>query len=82
MSIGIILASHGEFAKAALGSAEMLAGEQKDVHALALTVENHWMTWKKKWRMHMPTFPRVAMSSLRSVTFTGDHHSTQSPAVC
>ena len=37
MSTGIILASHGEFAKAALGSAEMLAGEQKDVHALALT---------------------------------------------
>ncbi len=39
MSIGIILASHGEFAKAALGSAEMLAGKQDDVYALALTVE-------------------------------------------
>lgn len=39
MSTGIILASHGEFAKAALGSAEMLAGEQKDVHALALTTD-------------------------------------------
>lgn len=39
MSIGIILASHGEFAKAALGSAEMIAGKQKDVHALALRVD-------------------------------------------
>lgn len=39
MSIGIILASHGEFAKAALSSAEMLAGKQDDVYALSLTVE-------------------------------------------
>lgn len=39
MSTGIILASHGEFAKAALGSAEMIAGKQENVHALALTVD-------------------------------------------
>ena len=82
MSIGIILASHGEFAKAALGSAEMLAGEQKDVHALALTVEKSLDDLEKEVADAYADLPRVAMSSLRSVTFTGDHHSTQSPAVC
>lgn len=39
MSTGIILASHGEFAKAALGSAEMIAGKQENIIALALTVD-------------------------------------------
>lgn len=39
MSTGIILASHGELAKAALGSAEMIAGMQENVHALALTTD-------------------------------------------
>lgn len=33
---GIILVSHGEFAKAALTSAEMIAGKQEDVIALGL----------------------------------------------
>lgn len=33
---GIILVSHGEFAKAALASAEMIAGKQQDVVALGL----------------------------------------------
>lgn len=37
--IGMILVSHGEFAKAALNSAEMIAGKQEDVFAYALTVE-------------------------------------------
>lgn len=39
MSTGIILASHGEFAKAALGSAEMIAGKQRDVYAVSLSVD-------------------------------------------
>ncbi len=39
MSIGILMASHGEFAKAALASAEMIAGKQENVFALALTVD-------------------------------------------
>lgn len=38
-NLGIILVSHGEFAKAALGSAEMIVGPQEDVIALALTVD-------------------------------------------
>lgn len=33
---GIILASHGDFAKAALGSAEMIIGKQDDVVAFGL----------------------------------------------
>lgn len=35
-SFGIILASHGDFAKAALGSAEMIVGKQEDVVAFGL----------------------------------------------
>lgn len=35
-SLGIILASHGAFAKAALGSAEMIIGKQENVVALGL----------------------------------------------
>lgn len=38
-NIGILLLSHGEFAKAALGSAEMIAGKQENAIALALTVD-------------------------------------------
>ena len=38
-NLGIILVSHGEFAKAALGSAEMIVGPQEEVTALALTVD-------------------------------------------
>lgn len=37
MRVGVIVASHGEFAKAALGSVEMIVGPQPDVRALALT---------------------------------------------
>lgn len=37
MRVGVIVASHGEFAKAALGSVEMIVGPQSDVRALALT---------------------------------------------
>lgn len=36
MRTGLILVSHGEFAKAALGSAQMITGEQEDVYAYAL----------------------------------------------
>lgn len=36
MKVGVILASHGEFARAALGSIEMIAGPQPDVLALGL----------------------------------------------
>ena len=39
MRIGVILASHGEFARAALGAVEMIAGKQGDVVALGLTAE-------------------------------------------
>lgn len=39
MRIGVILASHGEFARAALGAVEMIAGKQNDVAALGLTAE-------------------------------------------
>ena len=38
-TLGIIVASHGEFAKAALGSANMIVGETKHARALALTVD-------------------------------------------
>ena len=39
MRIGVILASHGEFARAALGAVEMIAGKENDVAALGLTAE-------------------------------------------
>lgn len=39
MRVGVILASHGEFARAALGSAEMIAGHQEDVYALSLLAD-------------------------------------------
>lgn len=39
MRVGVIVASHGEFARAALGSVEMVAGPQEDVRALALTAD-------------------------------------------
>lgn len=37
MKTGLLLLSHGEFAKAALASAEMITGHQEQVIALALT---------------------------------------------
>lgn len=37
MNVGIILLSHGSFAKAAKESVEMIAGSQKNLYALALT---------------------------------------------
>lgn len=39
MRVGVIVASHGEFARAALGSVAMIVGPQEDVCALALTPE-------------------------------------------
>ena len=39
MKIGVILASHGEFAKSALETVEMIAGKQEDVVALGLSSE-------------------------------------------
>lgn len=38
--IGLIFVSHGDFAKAALASAEMIAGKQEDVIALALAQDS------------------------------------------
>lgn len=38
-NFGIILVSHGEFAKATLGSVEMIAGKQEDVIAYELDVD-------------------------------------------
>lgn len=45
MRIGVILASHGEFARAALGAVEMIAGKQGDVVALGLTAEKSLETF-------------------------------------
>lgn len=39
MRTGVLLASHGEFAQAALASVEMIAGPQEDVYALALAAD-------------------------------------------
>lgn len=44
---GLILVSHGDFAKAALASAEMIAGKQDDVVALALS-EDSSLEWLEK----------------------------------
>lgn len=38
-TLGVVLMSHGEFAKAALESAKMIAGEAQNVRALALTAD-------------------------------------------
>lgn len=46
MRIGVILASHGEFARAALGAVEMIAGKQPDVVALGLTAEKSLETFE------------------------------------
>lgn len=40
MRTGIILVSHGDFAKAALASAEMIMGEQEDIYAFALQTDS------------------------------------------
>ena len=45
MRIGVILASHGEFARAALGVVEMIAGKQPDVVALGPTAEKSLETF-------------------------------------
>lgn len=39
MRVGVIVASHGEFARAAMGSVEMIAGPQQDVRTLALLAD-------------------------------------------
>lgn len=46
MRIGVILASHGEFARAALGAVEMIAGKQPDVVALGLTADKSLETFE------------------------------------
>lgn len=50
MRIGVILASHGEFARAALGAVEMIAGKQPDVIALGLTAEKSLETFEAEMR--------------------------------
>ncbi len=50
MRIGVILASHGEFARAALGAVEMIAGKQPDVVALGLTAEKSLETFEAEMR--------------------------------
>lgn len=50
MRIGVILASHGEFARAALGAVEMIAGEQPDVIALGLTADKSLETFEAEMR--------------------------------
>lgn len=50
MRIGVILASHGEFARATLGAVEMIAGEQSDVIALGLTAEKSLETFEAEMR--------------------------------
>ena len=47
-TLGIILISHGEFARAALDSAQMIAGPQEDVIALALTVSKSLDEFEKE----------------------------------
>lgn len=47
-NLGIILISHGEFAKAALDSAQMITGPQEDVIALALTVSKSLDDFEKE----------------------------------
>ena len=49
MRIGVIVASHGEFARAALGSVEMVAGPQQDVRALALTADKSAETFEAEF---------------------------------
>lgn len=39
MRLGVIVASHGDFARAALGAVEMVAGKQADVYALGLAAD-------------------------------------------
>lgn len=50
MRIGVILASHGEFAQAALGAVEMIAGKQPDVIALGLTAEKSLESFESEMR--------------------------------
>lgn len=50
MRIGVILASHGEFARAALGAVEMIAGKQPDVIALGLTADKSLETFEAEMR--------------------------------
>ena len=50
MRIGVILASHGEFAKAALGAVEMIAGKQADVATLSLTAEKSLETFEAEMK--------------------------------
>ena len=53
MRIGVILASHGEFAKAALGAVEMIAGKQADVATLSLTAEKSLETFEAELKTPM-----------------------------
>ena len=49
MRVGVIVASHGEFARAALGSVEMVAGPQQAVRALALTADKSAETFEAEF---------------------------------
>ena len=49
MRVGVIVASHGEVARAALGSVEMVAGPQQDVRALALTADKSAETFEAEF---------------------------------
>lgn len=49
MRVGVIVASHGEFARAALGSVEMVAGPQQGVRALALTADKSAETFEAEF---------------------------------
>ena len=74
MRIGVILASHGEFARAALGAVEMIAGKQGDVVALGLTAEKSLETFEaaKPTRRSTPS----ATWSSPCATSTAAHRST------
>lgn len=48
--VGIILASHGDFAKGILQSGEMIFGTQPNVKAVTLQPVKDRMTFAQKWK--------------------------------
>ena len=73
MRIGVILASHGEFARAALGAVEMIAGKQGDVVALGLTAEKSLEAFEAEMR---EAYETSATWSSPCATSTAAHRST------
>ena len=65
MRIGVILASHGEFARAALGAIEMIAGKQPDVVALGPTAEKSLETFVAERRTAYEELNASATSTSR-----------------